>query len=257
MTRIVRPHMCFDRIIPHDRKVDAAAISLSENRKNHPEVPARLMGVSMHPLKLALLTGKMWSNARILNISFLDGSVIQRKRVQQHAEIWMHYANIRLIFAKPSQSDIRISFVADDGSWSYVGTDNLSVPKKEPTMNFGWLRDDTEDKEYHRVVVHEFGHALGAIHEHQNPKSGIEWNKPLVYKYFSGPPNNWSRVEIDSNVLDKYSLSQINGTKFDRKSIMLYSFPKELILNGPATHENTQLSQGDKTFIAKAYSKGL
>lgn len=33
-------------------------------------------------------------------------------------------------------------------------------------MHFGWLRDDTDDVEWRRVVVHEFGHALGAIHEH-------------------------------------------------------------------------------------------
>jgi len=39
----------------------------------------------------------------------------------------------------------------------------------EPTMNYGWLKDDTDDVEYRRVVIHEFGHALGAIHEHQNP----------------------------------------------------------------------------------------
>ena len=55
--------------------------------------------------------------------------------------------------------------------------------------------------EYERVVVHEFGHALGAIHEHQNPKGGIEWNLPAVYKYFAGPPNFWSKEDVDVNVL--------------------------------------------------------
>src|SRR5438128_1710060 len=83
------------------------------------------------------------------------------------------------------------------------GTDNLGIPKSRPTMNFGWLRDDTEDAEYERVVVHEFGHALGAIHEHQNPKGGIEWNLPAVYAYFAGPPNHWSKEETDLNVVGK------------------------------------------------------
>jgi len=44
-------------------------------------------------------------------------------------------------------------------------------------MNYGWLRDDTQDEEYSRVVLHEFGHALGCIHEHQQPKFGRVWDK--------------------------------------------------------------------------------
>jgi hypothetical protein len=39
-------------------------------------------------------------------------------------------------------------------------------------------------------VIHEFGHALGLIHEHQNPSGGIQWNKPVVCRYYEGPPNN-------------------------------------------------------------------
>ena len=41
-------------------------------------------------------------------------------------------------------------------------------------MNYGWLEPDTELREYQRVVRHEFGHALGMIHEHQNPAAAGE-----------------------------------------------------------------------------------
>jgi hypothetical protein len=127
-------------------------------------------------------------------------------------------------------------------------------------MNFGWLKDDTDDTEYNRVVVHEFGHALGAIHEHQNFKGGIVWNVEAVYAAFSGPPNNWSRDDIDHNVIEKYSIDQLNATKFDPRSIMLYPFPKQLIKGPPAlaktgTRSNTDLSVSDKRFIAKNYPK--
>jgi hypothetical protein len=130
--------------------------------------------------------------------------------------------------------------------------------KSEPTMNFGWLTDDTDDVEYRRVVVHEFGHAIGAVHEHQVPKGGIKWNLKAVYDYFSGPPNNWSKADIDFNVVQKYSVDQLNGTSFDKKSIMLYQFPKEFIL-APAslartgTATNTDLSTGDRKFVKKLY----
>jgi hypothetical protein len=122
-------------------------------------------------------------------------------------------------------------------------------------MNFGWLADDTDDTEYRRVVVHEFGHALAAIHEHQNPRGGLKWNVQAVYKTFSGPPNNWSKEAIDFNILQKYSIDQLNATEFDMDSIMLYSFPPELLKGGKGTPENTDLSAGDKKFIAKMYPK--
>jgi len=258
--------LCVDRIIPSDQKSAAAALAIAENPKNDPlpmlrkHAPA---GVSFHPAKMALLTGKLWPNGKTLRVRFLDGSATQRKRVQQHATEWSQFANVRFEWKGSAKAEIRISFSADPGSWSGIGTDCLHAdyfPKNEPTMNFGWLRDDTDDTEYNRVVVHEFGHALGAIHEHQNPKGGIVWNTAAVYAAFSGPPNNWSKDEIDHNVIDKYSLDQLNATKFDPKSIMLYPFPKQLIKGPPSlaktgTHSNTDLSSGDKKFIAKNYPK--
>ena len=60
-----------------------------------------------------------------------------------------------------------------------------------------------------------FGHAIGAIHEHQNPDGGIQWNEPAVLKYFSGWPNNWDEATIGFNILDRYTSNQLNGTKFD------------------------------------------
>lgn len=205
-------------------------------------------------MKMALLAGKNWLPARTLRICFLDGSKTQRKRATGHAAGWLKYANIEFDFtAARRQSDIRISFEADPGSWSYIGTDNLHIGKAEPTMNFGWLLDDTKDEEYNRVVLHEFGHALGCIHEHQNPKGGIKWNEEAVYKLFGGPPNNWSREETYENVIMKYSLDQLNASKYDPKSIMLYEFPSKLIQSGIATHENSRLSGNDKRFIRKMY----
>lgn len=248
-------HMCVDRILTGEQKIKAMELAIKENQKNQPKVQ-RLPGVSLHPMKMALQTGKMWAPGRVLRIYFMDGSKTQRSRVIEHASQWMEYANIKFDFkAARTKSDIRISFIADPGSWSYIGTDSLGIPKSEPTMNFGWLQDDTDDMEYNRVVVHEFGHALGCIHEHQNPKGGIKWNVSAVYAYFAGPPNNWSKEDTYTNVIQKYSLDQLNASKFDSKSIMLYSFPGELISGGKATPMNYRLSPRDRAFIKKNYPK--
>ena len=120
-------------------------------------------------------------------------------------------------------------------------------------MNFGWLEDDTADQEYERVVVHEFGHALGCIHEHQSPNEHLDWNVDAVYAQFSGPPNNWSKATINANILEKYSPNGISATIFDPQSIMLYQFPAELFNNHVATPLNTSLSDKDKALIAQMY----
>ena len=206
------------------------------------------------PLKMAVEAGKKWKDGRTLSVFFMDGTATQKARLKEQAVKWCAFANIKLDFAaSKAKAQIRISFAADEGSWSYIGTDCLGIDKTEPTMNFGWLKDDTDAAEYERVVVHEFGHALGAIHEHQNPKGGIEWNLRAVYAYFAGPPNYWSKEETDVNVIGKYSVDQLNASKFDPDSIMLYQFDGALIQGGKPTKSNTKMSPGDKRFIKKEY----
>ena len=59
------------------------------------------------------------------------------------------------------------------GSWSYIGTDAATIPKESFTMNLGFVDRST--------ILHEFGHSIGLIHEHQSPfKGGFEWNKDEV-----------------------------------------------------------------------------
>ena len=114
--------------------------------------------------------------------------------------------------------------------------------------------DDSDDGEWHRVVTHEFGHALGCIHEHQQPKFDRQWDVKKVMKAFQGPPNFWSAEDIQFNVLQKYSPRGVSATQFDPKSIMLYSFDGSLFSDGRGpTNENTVLSSTDKTMIKKMY----
>jgi Astacin (Peptidase family M12A) len=251
--------MCVDRILTGSLKVRSAAVAINENPENgsmQTKFKNRPFGSSSNPLSMALLAGKKWLPGRTLNIFFVDGSKLQKDKVKLFASKWLDFANIKFDFGSTRpNSDVRISFVSDPGSWSYVGTDNLSIPKNEVTMNFGWLRAETADDEWERVVVHEFGHALGAIHEHQNPQGGIQWNTKAVYDYFSGPPNNWTKDEIELNVLMKYSNNQLNASKFDKASVMLYSFDGAFIKGGVGTANNMRLSARDKQFIAKQYPK--
>jgi hypothetical protein len=248
--------ICIDRILPEEYQPARARATqaLTDLLRDGTIDASNAIGRAA----IALVTLKKWPNGSRLRCRFLDGDDYQKAKVEEKAKLWEEYADVTLDFGDDPDAEIRISFQADPGSWSAVGTDALIdryFPKYQPTMNFGWLRDDTDDEEYERVVVHEFGHALGCIHEHQSPAADLQWDKPKVYKLFMGPPNFWTKNEIDFNIFDKYSSMQTQFTEFDPKSIMLYAFPAALFLNHVGTDNNTRLSDVDKQFIGTIYPK--
>ena len=206
---------------------------------------------------MAIVTGKKWSPGQQLIIGFMNGTDIQKQKVRAHAAEWLQYANIDFAYSGNEQGQVRIAFGPDTGSWSAIGTDSLAIPNDQPTMNFGWLLDQTADDEYNRVVVHEFGHALGCVHEHQNPSGGILWNKPVVYAYYEGPPNNWTAEEVDLNIFQTYSSdrSQTAFTPVDAQSIMMYPIPPGFTTNGYTVGWNKDLSATDESFITTNYPK--
>lgn len=248
--------LCFDRVVPTEFAPGRAALERAMAMSDMTPVIEIDAGEADPAVKLAVPFLKMWENGSTLRCRFLDGSATQKRRVEEKAHQWERYANITLKFVRNAPAQIRISFQADTGSWSALGTDALIeryFPSYQPTMNFGWLKDDTNDDEYNRVVVHEFGHAIGAIHEHSSPSAKLNWNTAEVYRRFSGPPNFWSKADIDHNVLGRYNASQTNASKFDKDSIMLYEFPAALFTDGKGTPRNMKLSAGDKSFIKKIY----
>jgi serralysin len=162
-------------------------------------------------------------------------------------------ANLRIQFVDDPDADLRIAFVQGDGSWSYLGTMCHQIPDPEPTMNYGWLTPDSSDDELHRVVAHEFGHALGLIHEHQNPDTPIDWNRAAVIADLSGPPNNWDEATIENNMFKRYDPDEVSTTPTDRMSIMMYPIPASWTNDGFSAELNKDLSETDKEFIRNAY----
>lgn len=250
--KIIR--VCVDRGLPPSKIVEVANKAVKENPANVPVFRFRAgFGVEpISPVRMALVTGKRWENGRTLRVGFLDGQPSVQSKVMEYAQQWSNYSNIKFEFVSASNAEIRIAFQSG-GSWSYIGTDALGIDKNEQTMNFGWLTPESEDAEYSRVVIHEFGHALGCIHEHQNPATNIPWDKEAVYRYYSGPPNNWTRDQIDLNIFRKYSSTITQFSAFDRKSIMLYAIPNELTIGDYEVGWNRQLSEVDKEFIGTMY----
>ncbi len=196
------------------------------------------------PVRAVFEFRKMWINGSNLRVRFIGGTAGQRTTARDQARWWTEHANLTFEFGTAPDAEIRVAFDSSDGAWSYIGTDCRGIPQNEPTMNLGFLDGGT--------AAHEFGHAIGLGHEHQNPAGGLEWNEAVVIRDLSGPPNNWTEAQIRHNVLEKYSADQIRGTSFDPDSIMLYFFPPRWTQNGQGTKANEVLSTLDKGFIASA-----
>ncbi|KAI1437157.1 hypothetical protein GGR50DRAFT_692456 [Xylaria sp. CBS 124048] len=208
-------------------------------------------------LHAGIVTSKAWPKGHTLKIHLMGGTAAVREKVEHYAREWTKYANIKMDFtADIDAAEIRVSF-EKRGSWSVCGRDCFAMPARAPTMNLACCHDVVDKappEEYilARTIYHEFGHALGLVHEHQHPDGGIKWNTRRVYAYY-WTEMGWDRRTVDRNVLQRYTKTMTQFSRFDKKSIMLYHFPKELTANGYFVDPNNVLSPMDKKFIAQMY----
>ncbi|MFF9486378.1 M12 family metallopeptidase [Streptomyces sp. NPDC014676] len=153
-----------------------------------------------------------------------------------------------------TEAELRIGFQLGDGSWSAVGRDALRTGVHERTMNFGW--DLTAPGE-RATALHQIGHALGMLHEHQSPYAGIHWDDEAVYTELAGPPNHWSRDRTYHNILRRLGPDEANGPVWDPQSIMQYALPPGLVLEPEQYHRGVHppgtLSPADKEFVLRRY----
>lgn len=220
-------------------------------------------------LKAAFYSQKIWPENSVITIAFLsEPKNIERTKYDYNADIdplenidnnmpitlaikkivqerIQPIVNLKFVFVdNPNDALIRIDFKPEEGAWSYVGTD--CKLEKNATMNFGWYDVAT--------VMHEFGHALGMIHEHQSPfGEAIQWNVPKVLQW-ARETQGWDEETTRRNIIEKYDKTILNGSLFDPDSIMLYFYPEELTLNKKSTKQNLKLSPLDILWIYKMYS---
>lgn len=206
--------------------------------------------------RAALQKDGKWKSGDTIRVAFMEGDNKLQQRVRDIAKRWTApgLANLKLTFVDSANADVRVAFREGNGSWSTVGTTCRQVSPSQATMNYGWVNADSAEEDLRGVVLHEFGHALGLIHEHQDPVAGIQWKREAVIKDLSGPPNNWSVEQIEFNVLTPASADEVDATPLDPKSIMMYSIPASWTMDGFSTSINTDLSDIDRKFVRKLYT---
>ena len=204
--------------------------------------------------ELALACDRSWQPGQELRIRFLDGPPALHRNIEAIAREWLHHAYLSFDFGPHDHSEIRVT-LQGIGHWSFIGTDALQIPQHEPTMNFEGWNVATPVSEMRPYVLHEFGHALGCIHEHQSPAAEIPWDREAVYSYYAGLPNFWDLATVDHNLFETYSRDHTNFTEHDPSSIMQYPVPKGHTMGDFEIGWNRELSEMDRRFIAEIYPR--
>jgi serralysin len=227
---------------------------MTENPHHYCMLP--MPGESEGQTKAFLLDAYKWQAGTQVRVRFMEGDPGLQKRVAEVAKEWTgppQMANVGFEFVDSGDADVRVAFAQGNGSWSYLGTMCQQIPSGKPTMNYGWLTPNSDKAELRRVVLHEFGHALGLIHEHQNPNKPIDWNRAAVIADLSRPPNSWDEATIENNMFKRYEPAEGSGTAVDPHSIMMYPIPAAWTTDGFSVGMNGELSETDKEFIRGAY----
>lgn len=243
-----RPQFCFAEPMPPKPIPPASCVNCE-------------IGISTE--NLVANTSKMWTPGSTLRVRLDGATPTIRRRVIQFANEWTTYANIRFNFIQSGDAEIIVTFGDDGASHSYVGKDAIEPGRRfwgnftqGGTMHFGWLTDDLDDSRFRRVVLHEFGHALGFEHEQSHPDAGIPWNREAVYAALGGPPNNWDRATVDRNVFEVSNRNETQFSSYDRTSIMQYAVDESMTIGNFSIGLNTDLSAADKAFAKLMYPPG-
>lgn len=247
-----------------------------------------------------------WLPGQVLKVAFLGGdAALHRDIADALAEI-TDACSIRFDFGESggafrtwSEADtvhaaeIRVSF-NKAGYFSLVGTDSINPAIGAATervggrphqcsLNLGGFHIQ-RPATWRGTVRHEFMHALGFHHSHQNMRGpcqlAFRWEddagyqpsldargtyvadaqgrRPGVYTYLAGAPNRWNRAKVDHNLKTEENPRVIVGP-FDASSVMLYRFPDLFYRSVPSpcapVGDGQSLSDGDRRGLQLLYPR--
>ena len=171
--------------------------------------------------------------------------------VKKAASEWLPHINLKFEFVSGNEGDVRIAQNPSNDSEgnSAVGTQALDKNPAYPTMELPW---DHKHPRFAYIVMHEFGHMLGAHHAHQHPDADIPWDMEKIKRI---PGSN--KQEAERNLLPLPRSSKYHFMPYDGESVMHYEIDSAFTHRGWAQSESWALSDGDIAWAKKTYPKAI
>lgn len=242
-------------------------------------------------------TSAKWPLGHVVTVAFNGGDPALRKLIADTVPEWSKYGNIKFDFIDPStgkyrewtthdtkySADIRIGFDQPNAYWSVIGQQSVTdMAPNEKTMNLAPANWQQLGSFFTGTILHEFGHAMGFLHEHQHPNAGgsveLRWlddpgyvvtkdNRGVYMADSEGRlPGLFSYYVATQGWMPPMTYAQIatyeDSTAFaigplDTRSIMQYAQDAFLLKTGKASpcyaELNSVLSAGDKIAIQQQY----
>ena len=193
-----------------------------------------------------------------LQVHFIDGNQTMAETVLTQLKKWTAVCNLKFEQSELTGSDVRVTF-RNQGHFSQVGTDARGLPG-EQTMNLAMNQSTMTEPYNMSVILHEFGHAMGMVHEHSSAASNLRFKSAReIATIFAGRFGEGADFEetvrlVEFNILKKYKDKElIKFSKFDADSIMIYALPGSCFTDGNAIDANLDLSDIDKEYARQLY----
>lgn len=260
------------------------------------QTPPHLPNYQPERGRYALNDEKMWAKGTTITVAFFGGRLQDKMAIEKITRAWTDYGNVHFSFRnergdfnewcpndKTYAADVRLRFDGP-GYWSALGKDCINkeiFPPYIQSMNLDL--DNCDLRDYEMTILHEFGHVLGFVHEHQRPDKSCNaeyrWEddegyvptkdsdgmyvvdslgrRPGIYTWCSGPPNKIARARVDKNMRSLPQSSAYDLGPIDRQSIMHYHFPAFFYNKGKNSRCYSQgrdgLTRLDIAGVKKAY----
>ncbi|QDS75312.1 hypothetical protein FKW77_001531 [Venturia effusa] len=210
-----------------------------------------------------LKKAELWRNGSTLHYLVQTKDVAQSLRdlLQTTLKLtWECYANIRFTeaidLADAKNADFRIHFGAGLSS-SPLGTRAKSATTH---INFDFgpnaLGEVTKESPIMRKILHEFGHLLGLIHEHQRPCSPLRFDLVLLRYIGARKDPNWAQsLKKDFLRMNHERIALLDLFPYDDFSIMQYNFDSLVAKSQTSQSKSHELSDKDKALMAYLYPK--
>lgn len=272
---------------------------------------ARLLDLSLGGsvgMEFVLADLQRWLPGSTVRVAFLDGDSALHRDIMETTQEITEACNLDLDFGQTADgqfrrwteqdtdfaAEIRVSF-DKKGFFSLVGIDSVDRDVGSPfdrvggrphqaSLNLGGFAVQ-RPASWRGTVRHEFLHALGFHHAHQNMRgpcqAAFRWEddpgyqptrdpsgrfipdpsgkRPGIYTFLAGFPNFWDRAKVDHNLKTEEDPNIVVGP-FDPASVMLYRFQDFFYKTTPSpcapTGDGQSLSAGDRRGLQLLYPGG-